>query len=181
MTDTYDLRIKTMLLALSCFVVVIFLSLVPARAGEAPTFNEEFNSSTLSPNWTTWDGYLLSHPGDIANRANVSMTGSQLSISFPGGVEHNMWWLQHAQVTRAYQGSGVYEIKVDSALDGSQQFGLVFENAPGTFLIFMLYAENTVWGYVERFANVNGVQYRETFPGSEVSMVFRWGAVDDGC
>ena len=80
-----------------------------------------------------------------------------------------MWWLRHAQVTRAFEGTGVYEVKVDSALDGNQQFGLVFESAPGTFLIFMLYAHDKVWGYIERFVNIAGSQFKHTFPGSHVS------------
>jgi fibronectin type 3 domain-containing protein len=158
-------RVEYLIIALLCLLGCFSLTLADARAGEAPTFTEQFNGSTLGQNWSVWDGYALSNPGDLANHAVFSMTGSHLSISFPGGVEHNMWWLKQAQVTRTYEGSGVYEIKVDSALDGSQQFGLVFENAPGTFMIFMLYAQDSVWGYVERFARVNGVQYRSTFPG----------------
>ena len=160
-----DCRIKVLLIVFVCFLGGAFPVLSRAMVAETPFFSEEFDGSALGPAWTTWDGYAISHPGDLANHAVFSMTGPHLSISFPGGVEHNMWWMQHAQASRAYQGSGVYEIKVDSSLDGSQQFGLVFENSPGTFLIFMLYAHDAVWGYVERFANVNGAQYRTTFPG----------------
>jgi fibronectin type 3 domain-containing protein len=164
--STTNSYLKVFVVAVTCFLGGTFSGLTSANAGEAPSFNEEFNGSALDANWTTWDGYALSHPGDLSNHAIFSMNGSHLSISFPGDVEHNMWWLQHAQVTRPYEGSGAYEIKVDSSLDGSQQFGLIFENGPGTFLIFMLYAHDAVWGYVERFANVDGVQYRTTFPGS---------------
>jgi fibronectin type 3 domain-containing protein len=157
--------IKRLLIVLFLFILGPISDPAIAEGADAPTFNDDFNGATLGQTWTTLDGYELANPGDLANHAIFSMTGSQLSIAFPGGVEHNMWWLRHAQVTRTYQGSGVYEIKVDSSLDGSQQFGLIFENGPGTFLIFMLYAHDAIWGYVERFANVNGVQYKTTFPG----------------
>ena len=155
---------RVFLIILICFCMLPFI-FTQAKAGVVSTFNEEFNGSSLEPNWMIWDGYALNHPGDIANHATFSMTGSHLSISFPEGIEHNMWWLKHAQVSRIFEGSGVYEIKIDTSFDGTQQFGFVFESAPGTFMILMLYSHDKVWGYVERFANINGVQYRTTFPG----------------
>lgn len=154
-------------LLLLCFLALTALLPLLARA-EVSTFTENFDGTTLDPAWTPRDGYAIANPGDTANHASIAPTGSHLSISLPGGAEHNMWWLRHAQLTRVYEGSGVYEIKVDSALDGDQQFGLVFENSPGTFLIFMLYSHDTIWGYVERFSNVDGVQYKHTFPGEDV-------------
>jgi concanavalin A-like lectin/glucanase superfamily protein len=142
------------------------LTLDVSEAGEVSTFKDEFNGQTLGSEWLIWDGYALNSPADPYNHATFGTTGSHLSISFPGGAEHNQWWLKHAQVSRVFEGSGVYEIKVNTSLNGSQQFGLIFESGPGTFMIFMLYANSTVWGYVERFANIDGEQYRTTLPGS---------------
>lgn len=150
---------------LVCFCGMPFFPGDLAKAGEVTPLNEEFNGPGLDPDWIIWDGYAFHYPEDAENHVFFGMTGSQLSMSAPGGVEHNMWWLEHAQVTRAFEGSGVYEIKVDSGFDGSQQFGLLFESGPGTFMILMLYAHDRVWGYVERFVNVDGVQYKKTFPG----------------
>ncbi len=155
---------KAFLIIMLCFCMLPFI-FTQAKAGVVSTFNEAFNGPTLEPNWMIWDGYALNYPADTTNHATFAMTGSHLSISAPGGVEHNMWWLEHAQLTRIFEGSGVYEIKVDSTFDGTQQFGLVFESGPGTFMILMLYTDDRVLGYVERFVNVNGVQYRTTFPG----------------
>ncbi|WP_200381862.1 LamG-like jellyroll fold domain-containing protein [Thiococcus pfennigii] len=146
-----------------CALLLVFFARV--EAGEVLVFNEEFDGPDLDSSWFVWDGYAFNYPDDIGNHAAFAMTGSQLSISAPGGAEHNMWWLEHAQVTRAFEGSGVYEIKVDSTFDGSQQFGFVFESGPGTFMVLMLYANERVWGYVERFVNVDGLQYKTTFPG----------------
>lgn len=160
MRSRFFLCIKMLLTIFVCFCVGLALTRTESEAGEVSTFWEEFDGYTLGSEWSMWDGYALNDPEDLANHAAFGMTGAHLSLSFPGGVEHNMWWLQHAQVTRVFEGSGVYEIKVDASLDGSQQFGFVFESSPGTFMIFMLYAQDTVWGYVERFANIDGVQYR---------------------
>ena len=87
-------------------------------------------------------------------------------MSFPAGAEHNQWWLRHAEVMRPYEGSGVYEIKVDSAFTGYQQVGLSFESSPGTFMQFMLYSNGSVYAYAERFANVNGTQTKSTVAGA---------------
>lgn len=163
-------HIKMLLTIFICFWGTLGFALTQAEADEVSTFMEEFDGSTLGAEWETWDGYALNYPEDPTNHATFGVTGSHLSIAFPGGLEHNiMWWLEHAQVSRVFEGSGVYEIKVDASLDGSQQFGFVFESSPGTFMIFMLYAHDKIWGYVERFANVNGVQYRTTLPGSGAS------------
>ncbi len=151
------------------WVIIALIAVLagPARA-DVSSFNEDFSGATIDPAWTIHDGYAAAYPSDIANHSTVSLTGSHVSISFPAGAEHNMWWLRHTQLTRVFEGSGVYEIKVDSALDGDQQFGLVFESSPGTFLIFMLYSHQKIWGYVERFVNVDGVQHKHTFPGPDV-------------
>lgn len=156
--------LKTALLG-ALFLVV---ALVVGFARAAPSFQDDFSGSTLGAGWSTRDGYAVELPGDTANHAAFQMTGTQLSISFPGSAEHNMWLLRHAQVSRPYLGSGVYEIKVDSALTGDQQFGLVFQKDPSTFMLFMFYAyENqVVRAYVERFALVNGELNKTTFGGN---------------
>ena len=145
------------------------LCAMAAPALSQPQFEDQFGGSVLAPGWTILDGYAQQHPSDTANHASVGLTGSQLSISFPGGVEHNMFWLKHAQVTRPYGGDGVYEIKMDSPLNGAQQFGLVFQSAPGTFMIFMLYATDQVRAYIERFVNHQGFIQKATFGGQVVA------------
>lgn len=137
----------------------------PAGAQEASTFVDEFAGGSLGAGWLVTDRYAEDHPGDPTNHATVGVTGDHLSIAFPDtGTDHNQWTLEHAQVTRAYEGSGVYEIKVDSAIDGDQQFGLVFEGAnAGTFMMFMIYsAADQLWAYSERFASHSGVQHKTT-------------------
>src|SRR5690606_19568216 len=110
------------------------------------SFEDHFEGDVLEAGWSTWDGYAIQNPSDTTHHAAFAVEDSQLSISFPGGHEHNMWWLAHAKASRDYLGSGTYEIKVDSPLTGAQQFGLVFQgDHPGTFLLFMLYAGH---GYV---------------------------------
>jgi len=135
----------------------------PGKA-DAPIFVDEFDGASLDPAWSTRDGYALANPGDVANHASFGVAGSRLTIGIPGGVGHNMWWLEHAQVTRPYEGSGVYEIKVDSNFEDSQQLGIVFESGPGTFVIFMLYSSYYVWGYIEQFTVYNTSLYRTTLP-----------------
>ncbi len=138
---------------------------LPSMVTAQPTFEDTFNGASLSASWQRWDGYAAFHPhvGDFPNYAQFGMTGTQLSISFPAGANHNMWDVQHAEVVRPFLGTGTYEIKVDSAFTGAQQFGLIFEGAEhGTFLIFMLYSyiNDQAKGYVERFSHVDGVQYK---------------------
>jgi fibronectin type 3 domain-containing protein len=137
---------------------------------EAPskTTQDEFNTTALGQGWTAYDGYADALPNDVENHAAFAVTGSHLSITIPEGAEHNMWWFRHAQVTRDYEGSGVYEIKMDTGL-GNEQFGLVFESDPGTFLIFMLYGHNELWGYAERFVTVDNETHKTTFPGSSTN------------
>jgi fibronectin type 3 domain-containing protein len=146
------------------------LGLAPFAASAQTSYTDEFNGGTLGAGWSTFDGYKIQYPGDTANHAVFGMTGTQLSVSFPGGAEHNMWWIRHAAVVRDYLGSGVYQTKVDTAFTGDQQFGLVFQSAPDTFLIFMLYATDQVRGYVERFANVDGVQHHFTYHGGSTGL-----------
>ncbi len=71
--------------------LLLMVMFVAGVARAAPQYQDEFNGSTLGSGWSTWDGYIQQFPGDTANRAVFQMTGSQLSISFPGGAEHNMW------------------------------------------------------------------------------------------
>ena len=107
------------------------LALAVSASADVIPLDEGFDGPGLGAAWTIWDGYAVAVPGDAGNFAQFSVANSRLSISFPAGAEHNMWWLRHAQVTRAFEGTGVYEVKVDSSLDGNQQFGLVFESGPG--------------------------------------------------
>ena len=134
-------------------------------SGEPSSFFDGFDGTTLEEGWITRDGYAERFSEDVEDHAVFSVSGSRLGVSFRAGAEHNQWWLQHAQVHRPYSGSAVYEVKQDATIDGNQQFGIVFESAPGTFLMFMLYGHGQIWGYVERFSLVNGVQYKATFPG----------------
>jgi fibronectin type 3 domain-containing protein len=137
-----------------------------------PQYQDEFNSSTLSSGWAAWDGYSKQFPSDTSNHANYTLGSSRLTISFPGGVEHNMWWLLDAQLVRPYMGSGIYEIKVDSALTGDQQFGLLFQSSSTDFMKFMFYSYtgNQVRAYIERFAFANGQQYRKTVVGEDLGL-----------
>jgi fibronectin type 3 domain-containing protein len=145
-------------------------SLAVAAPAAASPIQDDFNGATLAAPWTTWDGFALQHPTDTANHAGFRMTGTQLGISIPGGKEHNMWWLKHAQVLRPYDGSGTYEIKVDTAFTGNQQVGLSFQRDSGNFLIFMLYATDQVRAYIERFATVNGTLYKSTPAGKSLGL-----------
>jgi hypothetical protein len=150
------------------FSCLAWLLLVASPTTALADFVDDFNGGALGAAWEVRDGYALHNPGNVANHATFQMTGSQLSISFPGGHEHNQWWLDHSQVTRAFPGSGVYEIKVDSSLTGSQQFGIVFEKEPGTFMMFMVYATDEVYAYVERFAKIGDSQYKTTIFGTNL-------------
>ncbi len=151
-------------------VLVLAFASIPL-SGWAQGYQQEFSGGSLPAGWTAWDGYALAYPSDTANHASFQMTGSQLSISMPAGHEHNMWWMQHAAALRQFSGTGIYEIKVDSQLVGDQQFGLVFQKDPANFLIFMLYSYtgDTVKGYVERFSNVGGQQYKHTYGGGSIA------------
>jgi hypothetical protein len=145
--------------------------LMPFVAAAAPSFDEPFSGPSLSAGWVPSDYYGLKYPGDPANHAVFGMTGSQLSISFPGGADHNMWDVQHAQVARPFLGSGTYEAKVDSAFTGVQEVGLIFQGADHrTFMLFMLlsYKNDQAKAYVERFSYVNGVLHKTTFQGGGI-------------
>ncbi len=145
---------------------------VPGAAQQAPLFVDDFPGDTLGPGWMLSDGYALQNPADVANHAGFQVVNSQLLISIPAGAEHNQYWFEHAQATRLYEGSGGYEIRLDSGLDGNQQFGLVFQSGPRTFLMFMFYAfpGSEIVAYVERFAEVDGVQYRTTLPNGALGV-----------
>jgi fibronectin type 3 domain-containing protein len=160
--------LKSVLWTAMSLLVLLFMAVAQAD----PHYQDEFNGATLGAGWSTWDGYRNEVPGDTANHATFGMTGSQLSVAFPGGVEHNMWTLRHAQVSRPYLGSGVYEIKVDSAMTGDQQFGLVFQKDPSTFMLFMFYSYTNleVRAYVERFALVNGELHKKTVSGHDIPL-----------
>jgi hypothetical protein len=154
------------------FALCLLLALSSLQALGQVAFQDEFNAGSLGSGWQFQDGYAQQLPQDTQNHASFQMSGSHLAISFAGGAEHNMWWLRQAQMVRPYLGSGVYEIKMDSGLTGDQQFGLVFQRSPGTFMIFMLYAfsGSHVSAYVERFALVDGQLYKSTVFGSKLGL-----------
>ena len=153
-------------LILGCLLLVAVGS-----ASAQAQFADEFSESSLDPSWTFWDGYAVQFPSETSNHATSDLTGSQLRISIPAGSEHNMWYVRQAQVTRVFDGDGVYETKMDTPIDGSKQFGLVFQSSPGTFLIFMLYGTDKIQAYVERFVNFNGEIFKSTFPGPGIGPV----------
>lgn len=150
----------------SVSVIALSTLVLPFAASAQPTYEETFNGGSLRAGWAAWDNHALHHPYEEENHAAFAMTGSQLSISFPGGADHNMYGVMHAQATRPFLGSGTYEIKMDSALTGSQEFGLIFQSADHrTFLIFMLlsYIDDQTKAYVERFSYVHEEQNKKTF------------------
>ncbi|MBK6387662.1 MAG: hypothetical protein IPF71_13185 [Rhodoferax sp.] len=129
-----------------------------------PLSSEEFSGPSISPTWSFWDGYADANPADLGNHATISPIGGHVSLSFPG------CWAQPVvasprSANASVEGWCVYETKVDSSFDGNQQVGIVFETAPETFLMFMLYSHGRIWGYVERFTNIGGVHYNTTFRG----------------
>lgn len=151
-------------------ILATLAALLASPQAQSNSIKDDFEGSTLIPEWSSWDGFAVQHPNDTDNHAAFRLTGSHLSISFPGGKEHNQWWLKHAQVVRAYPGSGTYEIKVDTPFTGTQQVGLVFQRAPGTFMMFMLYATDQVRAYIERFVTVNGALYKSTPAGKSLGL-----------
>jgi fibronectin type 3 domain-containing protein len=152
--------------------LALLVGVAAAPSMAQPQYQDEFNGSILGAGWSSWDGYALQFPSDTANHASLSVSGGRVQIGFPGGVEHNMWWLRDAQIVRPYLGSGIYEIKVDSSLTGDQQFGLLFQSSPTTFLKFMFYAYSgdLVRAYVERFAYAGGQQHKTTFLGTALGL-----------
>ena len=164
-------KIRIVPTIITTFLLLSFLTLPCPSIADVPNFQDNFDESTLGSDWITEDGYAIQYPSDTINHANFNMTGTNLSISFPGDFEHNQWYLEHAQATRVYEGSGVYEIKVDSDLVNSQQFGLVFQSAPGTFIMFMLYSNSTIWGYVERFVSDGSNQTKNTVIGYDTQLL----------
>lgn len=154
---------KNSLVCLSAACLLLAATSVAAQSAPAP-FRDEFDGSALDAAWTFTDHFAIAEPDAIDDHVVLTMTGDQVSMSFPAGAEHNQWWIEHAQITREYPGSGVYETRMDTGMTGNQQFGLIFEgDDPGTFMMFMMYGAGFVRGYIERFAVVDGVQYRETF------------------
>jgi fibronectin type 3 domain-containing protein len=154
--------------ALGQLVLAAALGLFAGLAQAQPQYEDQFNGSSLGAGWVWRDGYAQQFPSDTANHASYQIASSRLSVAIPGGAEHNQWLLRQAQVTRPYLGSGIYETKVDSSLTGSQQFGLVFENSTNDFMMFMVYATDRVYAYVERFAYANSQQYRTTVFGKDL-------------
>ena len=154
----------------SLWTALLLTFLFAAGAHGQAAFQDEFNGAVLGAGWTTVDGYAQQFPGDPANHATLQMTGQALSLAFPGGAEHNQWLLRHVQVIRPYLGSGVYEIKVNSAMTGDQQFGIAFESSPGTFMQFMFYSTDQVRAFIERFAMVGGTLHKTTVFGQEVGL-----------
>jgi fibronectin type 3 domain-containing protein len=136
------------------------------EASQGPDYLDDFDGPVLDAGWTLVDHYAEAFPSDTGNHASFALEDGRLVIDIPGGAEHNMWDLRHAEAKRAYEGSGVYQIKMDSDFSESQQFGLIFESSPGTFLLFMLYAHNEIHAYVERFVQVgDGPIYKKTTHG----------------
>ena len=147
----------------------LFVTPGAAAADEGSEFRDDFDTG-LDPGWVIRDGYAEAFPEDTANHASYTTSDGHLNITIPGGEEHNMWLLQHAQLVRPYLGSGVYEVKVDSAFTGDQQFGIVFESSPGTFMLFMLYAHGHVMGYVEQFRQLDGWLAKHTLVGFDTGV-----------
>jgi hypothetical protein len=158
---------RTQIAKLSTIVCLSWLGLsAPARAD----FEDQFPGTSLNAAWTTWDGYALQNPANTSHHAHFQVGSGRLSVNFPGVQEHNQWWLADARVLRAFPGSGTYEIKVDSALTGSQQFGIVFQKDSGTFLQFMFYSTDQVYAYIERFATVDGTLHKNTVAGTSLGL-----------
>ena len=157
-------RVKAKASALVAVVVSGLCAMLPPAFAQAQPADvvDGFEGSALDPAWTMRDGYAVWHPDDPANHASYTVADGHLTVAVPGGQEHNMWVFTHAQLLRPYEGSGSYEIKLDSDLTGDQQFGIAFESAPNTFMLFMLYAHGTVNGYVERFHQLDGWVRRDT-------------------
>lgn len=158
-------RVVTVVVGVSTGISALCFASLSASATNPGEFLDQF-SGTADSAWTFRDGYAQQHPDDVANHATTSVGEDQLSISIPGGAEHNQWWLAHAEMRRPYTGSGVYEIKVDSAFTGYQQVGLSFESSPGNFVQYMLYSNGEVYTYVERFSTVNGYVNKQTIAGA---------------
>lgn len=136
---------------------------VSAQTPGSPFF-DGFNGGSLGSGWTFTDHFAIAHPAQTTDHVTLSMTGNAVSMSFPGGVEHNQWLVEHAQITVPFLGGGAYETRMNTGVTGNQQFGLVFQGTePGTFMMFMMYGNGIIHGYVERFSYVDGEQYRQTF------------------
>jgi hypothetical protein len=136
-----------------------------AETGPAPDFFDDFDGTTLGSGWSFRDGYADALPADTDNHASYSVGDGYVTISIPGGEEHNQWWLRHAEIQRPFEGGGVYEIKVDSAIAGNEQVGISFETSPGTFMQFMLYGNRQIRGFVERFVNHDDELHKTTVAG----------------
>ena len=141
---------------------------VPVAAQSTGTaFRDDFDGSRLEAGWTFTDHFADAYPAATADHVSLSMTGSEVSMSFLGGTEHNQWWIEHAQITRPFLGAGVYEMRMDTGVAGNAQFGIVFQGEdPATFMMFMMYGNGNVLGYIERFAYIDGSIYRHTIPGN---------------
>ena len=177
--------------ALVASLIVIGLTATGSPAdgvgnGWVADYRDDFDGSVLDEGWTLRDGFAEQFPEATEDHASFELAEGQFTISIPGGEEHNMWDLRHAEAMRSYEGSGVYQIKVDSDFTGDQQFGLSFESSPGTFLLFMLYAHDEIHGYIERFVQMDGyiekktvVKYDSGFYEPDPGPYFMRVAVDD--
>ncbi len=150
---------------------LIGLSLIVTTSASAQStgnsFRDEFEGSSLGSGWTFTDHFADAYPSRTADHVSLSMSGDQVSMSFRGGAEHNQWWIEHAQITRPFLGAGVYEMRMDTGIMSNEQFGIVFQGEnPATFMMFMMYGNGSVRGYIERFVSVDGAIYRHTIPGS---------------
>ena len=148
---------------LALVTVLVSAGAGPAAADTMPFFDDFIGAA--QPGWTFRDGFAAEFPADTANHAATSVIDGHLSLSVPGGAEHNTWWLRQAEMLRPYLGSGVYEIKVDTSFTSFQQVGLSFESSPGSFMHFLLYGNGEVRAYAERFSLTGGTQWKRTVAG----------------
>ncbi len=145
----------------------LLVSLPVAAQSTGNPFRDDFDGASLDAGWTFTDHFANAYPASTADHVTLSMTGDEVSMSFPGGTEHNQWWVEHAQITRPFMGAGVYEMRMSSPTTSNEQFGIIFQGEdPATFLMFMMYGDGNVLGYVERFVSIDGSIYRHTIPGS---------------
>ena len=156
---------------MSLFKFLCLVLIAQFAYSDVSLFGDVFNTADLDSGWTVSDGYAINNPSDVVNHASYQLLEGHLEVSFPGGEEHNQWRFEHAALLRDYEGSGVYEIKMDSQMTGDQQFGLVFQTASDRFIMFMFmfYGSSPVYAYIERFSSQNG-QYlvRQTIPGADL-------------
>jgi len=101
--------------------------------------SDEFNSGSLNEGlWTVTDGV-----GDTT----VSMTGNQLSIAVPGGVEHSIWNNGNLS-TRVMQAAGDADFEVEAKFDVQlsgvyQSQGILVEQDANNYIRFDFYQDSS--------------------------------------